>query len=110
MDLVLRLIKAADLRSRVLAANLANQNTPAYTRRVVSFEDSLRDVLQSGGDISKVKPTIGLDAEAPSRPDGNNVSLELEMNAMRENRILYDTYIAMLQGHFSLLEHAITGN
>ena len=108
-DLLVRLLRTADLRSKVIAGNLANQTTPAYIRREVSFEDALRETLERGGDTSKVKPEINLDYASPSRPDGNNVSLEIEMSAQRENRILYETFITMLRGHFSLLETAITG-
>jgi len=107
-DLLVRLLQATELRARVLSGNIANQNTPAYTRRVVSFEDMVREVLESGKDPLKVQPQVEIDTLSPARPDGNNVSLELELNAMRENRILYETYIAMLRGHFAMLEAAIT--
>ncbi len=50
-----------------------------------------------------------MDNGSPAGPDGNNVSLESEMVAMRENRILYETYASMLQNHFMLIETAITG-
>ena len=36
-----RLLEAAELRARVISTNIANQNTPGYTRRVVDF-DSIR--------------------------------------------------------------------
>ena len=36
------------------------------------------------------------------------MSLELELNEMRENRLLYETYAAILQSHFRLLETAIS--
>jgi len=108
-DLLVRLLQGTDLRAKVLASNLANQNTPAYVRRVVTFEDTLRATLNQGGDISRVEPKVEMDVLSPARPDGNNVTLELEMNAFRENRILYDTFVAMLRGHFSVLETAITG-
>ena len=41
-----RLLTAAALRSRVIAANVANQNTPDYRRRDVSFEERLVAELQ----------------------------------------------------------------
>ena len=37
--LLLRLMSAATLRARVLASNLANQNTPGFKRQEVRFED-----------------------------------------------------------------------
>mgnify|MGYP003467611415 CR=1 FL=1 len=48
------------------------------------------------------------DLETPARPDANNVSLELELNATRASRPPYEPYASILPSHFSLLETAIT--
>jgi len=108
-DLLVRLLRTTDLRSKVISGNLANQTTPAYIRREVTFEDALRETLERGGDTDRVQPEISMDTSIPARPDGNNVNLEVEMSAWRENRILHETFVGMLRGHFSLLETAITG-
>lgn len=109
MDLLLRLIDASELRARVLSANIANQNTPGYTRQDVRFEDLLREAVRRGPEAMKeVQPVIEPDTDSPARPDGNNVTLELELNSLRENRILFETYAAILEGHFNLLRAAIT--
>src|SRR5574341_397203 len=91
-DLLVRLLGACELRARVVSANIANSNTPGYVRQTVRFEELLRGELVRGHDTAGVAPEIVTDLETPSRPDGNNVSLELELNAMRENRLLYETY------------------
>ena len=106
-DLLGRLLAAAELRARVISSNLANQSTPGYTRRVVSFEEELRAAMEDGDELGALEPRVLLDEESSARPDGNNVTLELELNALRENRILYETYASMLQGRFRLLEAAI---
>jgi flagellar basal-body rod protein FlgB len=108
-DLLGRMLAASELRAKVIAANVAIQNTPGYVRQVVRFEDLLREALDdSGSDLAAIEPSIDFDEKSPARPDGNNVSLELELNAMRENRLLYETYAAMLAGHFDLLRAAVT--
>lgn len=107
-DLMVRLLGACEMRARVVSANIANSNTPGYVRHTVRFEDLLGDELRQGGDPSRVQPELLADLETPARPDGNNVSLELELNAMRENRLLYEAYSSILRSHFSLLESAIT--
>jgi flagellar basal body rod protein FlgB len=33
--------------------------------------------------------------------------METEMNAMRENRLTYETYSTILEGHFNLIDAAI---
>lgn len=107
-DLLLRLLSATELRSRVISANIANQNTPAYKRREVRFEDSLREALLGGSDVGGLHPEVVQDTATPARPDGNNVSLELELNALRENRILFETYAAILEGRSNLRRIAVT--
>ena len=109
-QLLFRLLQATSLRAQVIAGNVANQNTPGYTRQTVAFEDLLRASLEGGGaDLEQVRPEVRPDRVTPGRPDGNNVSLEIELNAMRENRILYESYSTMLAGHFELLRAAIAG-
>jgi flagellar basal-body rod protein FlgB len=109
VDLLARLLSAAELRHKVLAANLANADTPGYVRRDVRFEDLLRDALQRGSTRAQdLEPQVVLDTASPARRDGNNVALESELNALRENRLLYETYATMLSGHFELLRTAIT--
>ena len=106
-DLMVRLLGACELRARVVSANIANSNTPGYVRRTVRFEELLGEELRSGGDAAGVAPELVSDLETPARPDGNNVSLELELNSMRENRLLYESYSSILRSHFALLESAI---
>jgi flagellar basal-body rod protein FlgB len=107
-QILVRLLSAAALRARVLSENVANQNVPGYRRRTVSFEDELRRSVASGRGVEDVAPKIEVDATAPASPDGNNVSLELETNALRENWIAYEVYAAMLQSRNNLVQTAIT--
>ena len=109
-ELLSRLLSAADMRTRVTLANLANTNTPGYKRQTVEFETLLQDAMRKGSSsTAAIQPEVRVDLESPAGPDGNNVTLEAEMIAMRENRILYETYASMLENHFSLIETAITG-
>jgi flagellar basal-body rod protein FlgB len=107
-DLLLRLLAATELRARVVSGNLANLNTPGYKRREVNFEDLLRSALDRGASVEKVEAEVETDATSPARPDGNNVSLELELNSLRENRLLYETYAAILEGRMDLQRLAVT--
>ena len=109
VDLMVRLLATCEQRARVVSANIANATTPGYVRNVLEFERLLAQELRGGGDVSRVEPRLEPDLEAPARPDGNNVSLELELNAMRENRLLYEVYSAMLRSHFDLIGAAIGG-
>jgi flagellar basal-body rod protein FlgB len=109
-DALLRLMSAAALRGRVLANNVANQNTPGYHRQVVRFEQEfLAEMGRHHPDLARVSPRVEEDADATTRPDGNTVSLEEELSASRENRLLYEMYAAILQGRMDMLRSAING-
>jgi flagellar basal-body rod protein FlgB len=106
-ELLFQLMNATTLRAQVIAGNVANQNTPGYTRQTVDFEDRLRAALVAGDRVDAIAPELREDRATPARPDGNNVTLEIELNAMRENRLLYETYATILGGHFELMRTSI---
>ena len=106
------LLDASALRARVIAGNVANQNTPGYRRQVVQFEDLLRDAVareRSPSELSGIAPRVSDDVLTPARADGNNVNLELEMSAMRQNRLLYEMYSTIHASRTNLIQAAIEG-
>ena len=107
VGLLLRLMSASTARARVIAGNIANENTPGYRRQVLHFEEMLRGALRRGDELGSIEPQVEPDFVTPARADGNNVNLELELNADRQNRVLYETYAAILQSHFELLRTGI---
>jgi len=108
LDLLSRLLDASSLRGRVIQGNLANSNTPGFKRKVVQFEEQLASALaRNPHQAQRLAPTVGDDLVTEARPDGNNVNMELEMNAQRENRLTYETYATILQGHLGLIDAAI---
>jgi flagellar basal body rod protein FlgB len=103
--LLVKLLSASALRARVIANNISNQNVPGFKRQLVRFEE-----LAGGrpADLVGMEPRIETDLVSPASPDGNNVSLEVENNAMRENRLMYELYASILQGRMELVRAAIT--
>lgn len=108
-SLLLRLLDASTERQKTIATNLANQSTPGYRRKLVVFEDHLAAAMERGRSLDAVEPSIEDDITTPTRSDGNNVTPELERVADEENRLRYETYATILQGHYGLLQRAITG-
>jgi flagellar basal-body rod protein FlgB len=104
-----QLMSAASLRHKVLAHNVSNQNTPGFKRQYVQFEELLRQTLEAGGDPARVAPRIVTDEVTPARPDGNNVTLELEESSQDENVLLFEAYAAILHNRFELLRASIDG-
>jgi flagellar basal-body rod protein FlgB len=104
----------AGIRHKVIADNLANVETPGFTRSDVSFEAQLKSALASGNPDDAVKSLEGLepdvqpDVTSPSRPDGNNVSVDKEMAAMTENNLEYEALVQLMDLKFSMLRSAIS--
>lgn len=105
-----QLMNAAALRHRVLAQNVANVNTPGYTRREVSFEADLAKALATpDANATAVKPTVSTDETAPARPDGNNVDIDKEMGAISKNALLYQAAAQIVASRVASLRAAIAG-
>lgn len=68
----------AATRQTQVAMNVANADTPGYRARdVVAFEDAFR-AAGAGQDPTRLQFRT-MDAGGPESPNGNTVSLELEM-------------------------------
>ncbi len=105
--LLLNLMKASSLRGRVLANNIANQNTPGFQRQIVRFEELLTESMASGKNPLDVQPQVEVDKLTPLGPDGNNVSLEVETAAARENRLMFELYAQIFQSRMGIIQSAI---
>lgn len=111
--LLLQLMSACNLRQRVLADNIANESTPGFKRRMVRFEELLGKALDDSADGRRavdwaaITPRIETDSTPPAGTDGNNVNLELENSALRENRLLYEAYASILETRTRMLEASI---
>jgi flagellar basal-body rod protein FlgB len=110
-NLLLRLLSASSERARVIAGNLGNQNTPGYQRRDVQFESLLQEELvKRAPHLDEVRAELVVDTDTTGRPDGNNVVVEEEVSAMRENLLRYQLYATILRGQAKLIQSAIHGD
>lgn len=102
-------------RQEAISDNLANYETPNYSRKVVSFEDQLRAALDADGGKSVVNKNIE-DTYARTdivrgqtmRTDGNNVDLEKESLEQARTTLEYAYSQRMLNDSFSRLRMAIS--
>ncbi len=106
-DLLSRMMSAASLRARVLSGNIANQNTPGYLRQDVRFDEVFQAEVTGRTGPRRSALAIETDHSAPAKEDGNNVELEHELVALRENRLLYEACATILASHSELLRAAI---
>ncbi|MDO8585657.1 MAG: flagellar basal body rod protein FlgB [Armatimonadota bacterium] len=106
-------LDAVGIRHRVIADNIANVETPGFTRSDVVFEERLREALRSRGEdaserVQNVTPEVRADRTSPARADGNNVSIDKEMAAMVKNTLEYEALTQLINLKGSMLRAAIT--
>ena len=104
-------------RQEVLAANIANADTPAYQARDIDFASELKKVMQRGRDATSVvaltmtstqhipaqaltPPTAELQYRIPDQPslDGNTVDMDRERTQFADNSLQYQMSLSALSG------------
>lgn len=98
-------LKAQSERQRVVAHNIANVNTPGFGAGQLDFEGSLAEALsrRSGG-VARAQHSATND---PVGLNGNNVSLEKELEALDKSNLHYDALTSALTAKFNQLRTAI---
>lgn len=117
-------------RTELLAANLANADTPGYRARDIDFKSALAQAsnqansnatpgvhLQTtnaahiGPKTINGQPAPELKYRTPLAPslDGNTVDAQLEQAAFAENTVRYQATLSFLSSKFRGLMTAITG-
>lgn len=120
---VYKTLDASALRSRAIAENLANVDTPNYQRKEVDFEQQLQKALEKkipgdrtqvehfpfgkGVDLSKVQPFVYTPVDPTKPGEINNVDVDLENAKLAENQILFN-YAIKFAG-FDKFNSAIMG-
>ncbi|WP_291732778.1 flagellar basal body protein [Clostridium sp.] len=96
-------LNAAQLRSKTIANNIANINTPNYKRKYVKFEETLNNANKTG------KIEVKTDTSGAVRTDGNNVDLENEKVNQAANTLMYNGLISLTNSKLSMAKSVITG-
>ncbi len=109
-------------RHDVIAANIANVDTPGYRRKDIPFEKVMAAYLKDSPKLKTTHPRhVGSDPLAPplcsrfeedcvplDEGTPNNVSLEEEMAKLSENNLMYQATVQALIKELELLKEAIT--
>ena len=92
-------------RQHAIADNIANVETPGFTAKKVSFEDSLRAAVAAGRpDLANVAVDP---SDAPANLNGNNVQLDDETMALVDTGLQYQLLVEAMNAKFGLLRSAI---
>lgn len=106
-------------RTRVLASNIANENTPGYQAKDLDFKAMLQQQANaSSGGADNIDAQLALPGEgaqplyrvpySPSR-DGNTVEIGVEQAAFSQNATDFQTTLTFLNGDLKGLQLAING-
>ena len=108
-------------RTRLLAENIANADTPQYKARDIDFDSALRQAQSDQVNLAVTQPGhMALSTEAYSEHlkfrvpdqsslDGNTVDIQKEQAAFAENNIRYQTTLTILSRRISGLVNAFKG-
>ncbi len=112
--LVADMIQATAFRHRVLAANLANVETPGYQAKEVTFSNALAEAQalqgERPGDQPMVRSAVDVDPEGVSRRDGNTVDLDRQMVKLVQNTNWHNGLVQILTSRFAMMKTAIRGS
>lgn len=96
-------------RETVVAANMANLDTPGYRTQDIDFRQALTSAMtgtsQNGNSGVNVHNVRGL----LERPDGNNVDLDRESMLLAESQLNYQIGTQLMKARFHQLLSAING-
>ena len=96
-------LDATELRSRVIANNIANINTAGYKRKYVTFEETLT------GELKDAKIEVKAEKNTSMREDGNNVDLENEKVNQAATTLEYNALISLTNTKISMAKSVISG-
>lgn len=96
------------LRQNVIANNIANVDTPDFRATTVDFESSLRDAVQTGGDVSLHATRSASDA--PVGANGNNVDLRQQVLAAEQTQFQYQLMTRAVSDQYALLKTATSAS
>jgi flagellar basal-body rod protein FlgB len=107
-------------RNKAISSNIANAETPQYRARDVSFGSELEQAFKEGETDSARTDSRHLDAagnrntskivqdlSGATKPDGNNVDLDLQMGRLAQNSGDYASAARLIRRQIGLLRTAI---
>ena len=95
-------------RETVIAANMANIDTPGYRTQDIDFQQALTQAMNSPdgeqlhANVRKVRGLL-------ERADGNNVDMDRESMLLAESQLQYQLGTQLLKERFHQLLSAING-
>jgi flagellar basal-body rod protein FlgB len=111
----------SSLRQKTISQNIANESTPGYKAKDVSFKAALKEASQSISAYrtderhiefqSKPTANIGMIAKGnvAFNQNGNSVDIDNEMADLAANQIYFNALSERINGKFTSLQNVIRG-
>ena len=103
-----------DIRSRrhlLLVGNIANQDTPGYQARDISFKDELARALKAPNRdrLDRTEGVLTVNTDETVGNDLNTVNIELEMQKLASNTGNYNAVASMVGWKYRMMGDSISG-
>jgi flagellar basal-body rod protein FlgB len=88
-------------RQQLVAANIANADTPGFKTKDIDFQFEFMSLMEGGS------PNVVEASGLPVKNDGNNVNLERESRLLAENALRFNLASNLLRGEIRSVRSAI---
>lgn len=95
-------------RNEILAANLANEDTPGFQARDIDFAGEMQR-LDASAELAGRDPDLHYRVPTQPSQDGNTVELSVEQAEFSKNSMDFQTSLTFLTMQFRGLKQAIEG-
>ena len=109
LDILAKAMSLRLERHSVIAANIANADTPGYRPSAVSFEEELQKTVASGrlGKLDGMSAKVQIMDDGVPRADGNSVNMDRQLAALSENSITYNATAEFLARKIKMIKAVI---
>ena len=90
-------------RQKVVAANIANADTPGYKTQDIDFQTELQNIS------AELEPATSPVPGLKVKNDGNNVSIDRESRLLAENALRFNIASNLLRSKLKIVRMAIEG-
>jgi len=90
-------------RQQLVAANIANADTPGYKTKDIDFQFEFMSQMEGG------PPNVIEASGLPVKNDGNNVNMERESRLLAENALRFSLASNLLRDQIKSVRAAISG-
>jgi len=94
-------------RQKLVAANIANADTPGYQAQDIDFQFEYMS-LANGQQIHQQPQVINAEG-LKEKPDGNNVNIDREARMLSENQMRFNLASVLVKGQLKTVLEAIQG-